>query len=78
MVRSLAQMAAKGQRKLAAKVPTMKASYEAAKGRAKANYAALPFGPRRKAAYAAGIDAAVYMAPDPVKWARNWTAKMSE
>jgi hypothetical protein len=78
MVRSLAEMAAKGQRKLSAKAPTMKASYDAAKARMKAGYAAMPFGPRRKAAYAAGVDAGVYTAPDPAKWARNWTAKMSE
>ena len=78
MVRTLEEMAAKGQRKLAAKGATMKASYDAAKGRAKANYARMPFGPRIKAAYAAGIDAGVYHAPDPVKWATNWKAKMSE
>ena len=71
-------MVAKGKRKLAAKTGTMKASYDAAKGRAKTNFAAMPFGPVRKAAYNAGIDAAVYTPPDPDKWARNWRAKMSE
>lgn len=78
MVRSLGEMAAKGQRKLAAKAATMAASYNAAKPRMKAGYAAMPFGPRRKAAYAAGVDAGVYHAPDATKWARNWSAKMSE
>ncbi len=78
MVRSLEEMAAKGQRKLAAKAATMKGSYDAAKGRMKAGYARMPFGPMRKAAYAAGVDAGVYRAPDPVKWATNWKAKMAE
>jgi len=78
MVKSLAQMAAKGQRKLAAKAGTMAASYNAAKGRMKGNYAALPFGPRMKANYNAGVDAGEYHAPDAAKWARNWTAKVSE
>lgn len=78
MVRSLAEMAAKGQRKLAAKAGTMASGYNAAKARMKTNYAALPFGPRTKANYAAGVDAGVYHAPDPAKWARNWTAKVSE
>ena len=78
MVRSLAEMAAKGARKLGAKAATMKGSYDAAKPRMKAGYAATPFGPRRKAAYNAGIDAGVYYAPDPSKWSRNWVAKMSE
>ncbi len=78
MARTLAEMAAKGQRKLAAKAGTMAASYNASKPRAKANYAALPFGPRMKAAYNAGMDAGVYHAPDANKWAKNWLAKVSE
>jgi len=78
MVRSLEEMAAKGVRKLTAKVATMPGSWAAAKPRMKANYARMPFGPRIKAAYAAGIDAGVYHAPDPVKWATNWKAKMQE
>ncbi len=78
MARTLAAMTAKGKRKLVAKVPTMKASYDAAKGRMKTNYGAMPFGPTRKTAYNAGVDAAVYIPPDPDKWARNWKAKMAE
>uniref|UniRef100_A0A6M3IN12 Uncharacterized protein n=1 Tax=viral metagenome TaxID=1070528 RepID=A0A6M3IN12_9ZZZZ len=78
MVKTLEEMAAKGQRKLAAKVSTMPGSWAAAKSRMTAHYAALPFGPRVKAAYAAGISAGVYHAPDPVKWAANWKAKMQE
>ena len=75
---SLAEMASKGQAKMAAKGATMAASWNAAKGRMAAGYAATPFGPTRKSAYSAGLNAATYRAPDPAKWARNWTAKMSE
>ncbi len=71
-------MAAKGARKLAAKAGVMAQSYNAAKPRMKANYAALPFGPRMKAAYNAGVDAGVYHAPDAAKWSKNWIAKVSE
>lgn len=78
MVRSIAEMAAKGQRKLAAKAGIMASNYNAAKTRMKANYAALPFGPNTKAAYAAGVDAGQYRAPDAAKWARNWAAKVSQ
>lgn len=74
MVRSLEEMASKGQAKLRAKAATMAASYEAARGRMKTGYGAMPFGPTRKAAYAAGIDAGRYRAPDADKWARNWKA----
>jgi hypothetical protein len=77
MATTLAEMVAKGQRKFAAKVPTMRANYDTAKPRAIQNYGALPFGPRTKQAYAAGIQGAVYTAPDPQKWARNWQAAMS-
>ena len=77
MVRTLEEMAAKGQRKLTAKAATMPANWAAAKARMKANYAALPFGPRTKAAYVAGVDAGVHHAPDPAKWAANWKAKVS-
>jgi len=78
MVRSLEEMAAKGQAKLRAKSGTMASSYNAAKGRMKTNYGAMPFGPTRKAAYGTGVDAGTYRAPDPDKWARNWKAKMAE
>lgn len=71
-VATLAEMVAKGKRKFTAKAPIMKENYEAAKPLAKTNYAALPFGPRTKAAYTAGLDAGVYRVPDIDKWARNW------
>lgn len=69
---TLAEMVAKGKRKFTAKAPVMKENYEAAKPLAKTNYQALPFGPRTKAAYGAGLDAGVYRVPDIDKWARNW------
>lgn len=75
---SLQEMAAKGQAKLSAKSSSMAASWNAARGRMSEGYAATPFGPTRKANYQTGISAATYNAPDPTKWARNWTAKMSE
>jgi len=37
----------------------------------------LPFGPRTKAAYNAGIDAGIYRAPDPEKWGRGFEAGVS-
>ena len=75
---SLAEMAAKGANKLRAKGASMAASWNAAKGRMSSGYAATPFGPTRKSNYSAGINAAVYHAPDADKWSRNWTAKMGE
>lgn len=75
--RTLSEMAAKGARKLSAKASIMTSNYSASKGRMKAGYAALPFGPNTKAAYAAGVDAGRYRAPDPAKWSKNWVAKVS-
>ena len=77
MALTISEMVEKGKRKFAAKTPTMKANYDAAKGRAKTNYGALPFGPRTKEAYGRGIDAAVYRTPDVDKWARNFQAGVS-
>lgn len=77
MARSLSEMAAKGARKLTAKASVMASNYDAAKPRAKANYAALPFGPNTKAAYNAGIDAGRYRVPDVAKWQKNWVAAVS-
>ena len=77
-MRSLQEMAAKGAAKLNAKSATMAASWNAAKGRMNAGYQACPFGPTRKAAYSAGINAATYRTPDVAKWQRAWTEKMSE
>jgi len=75
---TISEMAAKGSDKLRRKASTMASSYEAAKGRAVTNYAAVGFGPTRTANYRSGVDAARYIPPDPDKWSRNWTAKMAE
>ena len=75
---SLGEMAQKGQQKLAAKSASMAQSWNAAKGRMAAGYAACPFGPTRKSNFQAGINNAQYRAPDPNKWSQNWQAKMSE
>lgn len=78
MARTLDEMVAKGKGKLTRKGGSMKASYEAARGRMKTGYGATPFGPTRKANYNSGVDGATYTPPDPEKWARNWRAKMAE
>lgn len=70
-------MVAKGKRKLTAKAPFMKDNYDDAKPRMKTSYAALPFGPRTKSAYNAGVDAAVYRTPDIDKWGRNYEAAVT-
>jgi len=75
---TIAEMAAKGQAKLARKATAMASSWAAAKARMKSGYGAAGFGPTRTANYGSGIDAATYKAPDPAKWARNWSAKMAE
>ncbi len=74
---TLAEMVSKGQKKLTVKAPVMKANYDGAKSLAKTNYGELPFGPRTKAAYNAGIDAGEYRTPDISKWARNWQSAVS-
>ncbi len=75
---TISEMASKGADKLRRKASSMATSYAASKGRAATNFSAVGFGPTRTANYRAGIDAATYIAPDPDKWSRNWTAKMSE
>jgi len=75
---TLNEMAAKGESKLRRKAASMATSYNAAKGRAVTNFAAVGFGPTRTANYRAGVEAATYTAPDPDKWSRNWLAKMQE
>jgi hypothetical protein len=77
-VASISEMAAKGQAKLARKATQMATSYDAAKGRMVEGFRGVGFGPARTAAYQAGVSAATYHAPDPAKWARNWSAKMAE
>ena len=75
---TIEEMAAKGQAKLQRKATMMAASYEAAKTRAVQNFQAVGFGPTRTTNYQSGVQAAQYRAPDPGKWARNWSAKMRE
>lgn len=71
-------MASKGAGKLQRKAGSMASSYNAAKSRMKAHYAAVGFGPTRTGNYNAGVDAAVWHAPDTAKWQENWLAKMRE
>lgn len=78
MALTIAEMAAKGKRKLTAKAPVLKANYDDAKPYMKTSYGALPFGPKTKAAYNAGIDAGVYRVPDIDKWERGWTRGISK
>ena len=77
MPATISEMVAKGKRKLTTKAPTMKANYDDAKPRMKTSYGALPFGPRTKGAYNAGVDARVYRVPDIEKWGRNWPAAVA-
>lgn len=77
-MKTLTEMAAQGSAKLSDRAATMASSYNAAKARMKTGYGETPFGATRKANYNTGIDRAVYHAPDPAKWSRNWSAKMSE
>ena len=72
--RTLEEMATKGERKLREKSTLMAEKYNSAKPRMKEEYGNLPFGPITKRAYAAGVDAGEYRAPDPAKWARGFKA----
>ena len=75
---SMEEMASKGASKLGRKAGSMATSYNAAKSRMISHYAAVGFGPTRQGNYSAGVNAAVWHAPDPGKWSANWLAKMSE
>jgi len=77
MPRTLDEMIAKGKRKFEKKLPLMKENYDAAKSVMKTEYGKLPFGPKTKAAYNAGIDAAEYRVPDIDKWGRKYRAGVS-
>lgn len=70
----LTAMAARGASKLRAKGSQMKSNYNASKGRMMSNYGSLPFGPKTKAAYRAGVKRAKYRSPNAKKWERNWKA----
>jgi len=72
-----AEMISKGQKALERALPRMKANYDDAKPSMKTSYGALPFGPRTKAAYNSGVDAATYRLPDVAKWGRNWDRGVS-
>lgn len=78
------EMATKGKRKLARKIPTMAASYEASRSRAVENFRGVGFGPTRTAAYeSAWSDMPEHYRSSMTtekaeKWAKNWIAKMRE
>lgn len=76
-MKTIDQMVEAGQRKLQAKLQTMATNYNAAKQRAITGYNETPFTQSMKTAYAAGVQAATYVAPDPAKWARNFRAKVT-
>ncbi len=78
MVKSLEEMVAKGTRKLNAKAPLIAGNWSAAKGVMTSEYNNLPFGPKTKAAYAAGISNAVHPGVDVEKWARKFRAGVSQ
>lgn len=77
MARTLEEMVGKAERGFRKKEPVMGPNYDAAKTDMKTSYGELPFGPRTKASYNAGIDAAKWHMPDIAKWARNWKRKVS-
>lgn len=70
--------------KLRRKSGSMATNFDASKGRAVQNYGSgvarfigqQPSGPILQA-YQTGMAAAVYRAPDPDKWARNYISKMT-
>lgn len=76
-MKTLDQMAAQGQAKLQRKAAAMAAAYNGAKNRMKEHFGLTPFSGTMKTNYNAGVDDAVYHAPDPTKWRDNWIAKVS-
>ena len=77
MADSIQEMTSRGQRKLEAKSGQMAQNYNDAKPIMTREYNALPFGPKTKSAYAAGISRAEYRAPDAAKWARKFADGVS-
>lgn len=75
---ALADMAAKGSRKLSDKAASMASSWNNARPRMVSHFQSVGFGPTRTANYEAGIRNATYTPPSPSKWAENWQAKMRE
>ena len=76
-MKSLDQMIETGQRKLQAKISTLKTAYDNAKERAITGYNETPFNATMKANFATMVRAATHVPPDPAKWARNFRAKVS-
>lgn len=81
---TLEELATKGSRNYARKIPTMKTGFPKSKDRAIAGFNAAPFGSTRKAAYSAAwttmpanYDAMVTPGLES-KWAANWKSKMAE
>lgn len=81
---TLDELAAKGSRNYARKIPAMKRGFPASRERAIAGFNEAPFGPNRKAAYSeawstmpANYDVKVGPGLE-TKWQTNWTAKMRE
>lgn len=77
---TLEELASKGSRNYARKIPAMKRGFPAARERAIAGFRDTPFGPNRKAAYdeawstmPANYDAKVVAGLES-KWQRNWIA----
>ena len=84
MAVTIEALAEKGRTKYAAKIPSMKRGYPAARERAIAGFDATPFGTTRKAAYRDAWTIMPRMYDLKVvpgledKWSRNWIAKMRE
>jgi len=81
---TLEELAAKGGRNFARKIPSMKRSYPASESRAISGFDATPFGATRKANYKeawstmkTNYDAMVGPGLES-KWSRNWKLKMAE
>lgn len=81
---TIEEMASKGFDVYSAKLPGMAASYRASESRAKAAFAALPFGPTRTSAYERAWSFMIphyetAMKPEAAsRWRERWAAKMRE
>ncbi len=80
---SLDTMAAKGERKLQAKLGQMEGNYQAAIPRAQQNFSGVGFGPRTTEAYRSGVAAGASEYGPGVrqglsKWRANWIARVSQ
>lgn len=74
----------KGRMSLLRKYPEMRPNYRASVPLAKSNYGKLPFGPKTKAAYNAGLDAGKdnydpkIVVSHEKKWATHWMMGVSK